>query len=250
MVVFAQTKAGKTQALSGLQNALIIDTENGSNFVDGHIINIKKECDKQGINPMLAIEQIAEQLQAYYKENGKYPYDYVIVDTMTEIEEFARAFATFLYKQLPIGKSFAGTDVVSELPNGGGYGFLRDAFDRLLSPLKGKYNKALILSGHVKSASINKQGKDLNARDVALTGKLKMIVCAEADAIGYMYRNPKNNNQTILSFVNHEQDLATGARPTHLANQEFVICELTNPDYAQKKEDRIFKTFWEQIFIN
>ena len=101
---------------------------------------------------------------------------------------------------------------------------------------------------HVKDSSINKQGKDLNAKDVALTGKLKQIVCANADAIGFMFRNPTNFNQTILSFKTHEQDLATGARPPHLSNQEFVILELTNPDYAAKNEPKIFKDNWSQIF--
>lgn len=83
-----------------------------------------------------------------------------------------------------------------------------------------------------------------------MTGKLKLIVCADADAIGYMYRNPANNNQTILSFKTHEQDLATGARPSHLSNQEFVICELTNPDYHQKGEQKKFVTHWDKIFID
>jgi len=93
-------------------------------------------------------------------------------------------------------------------------------------------------------------GKDLQAKDIQLTGKLKSIVCAEADAIGYLFRNPQNANQTILSFKTHEQDLATGARPPHLSNQEFVILELENPDYITKKEPKKFKDNWNQIFID
>lgn len=112
-----------------------------------------------------------------------------------------------------------------------------------------KCNKSFILIGHAKSSSINKNGKDLNAKDLALTGKLKLIISANCDTIGYMYRNPSNNNQTILSFKTHEQDLATGARPDHLANQEFVICELTNPDYVKNNEPRKFVTYWNKIFI-
>ena len=80
--------------------------------------------------------------------------------------------------------------------------------------------------------------------------KLKSIVCAEADAIGYLFRNPQNTNQTILSFKTHEQDLATGARPPHLSNQEFVILELENPDYITKNESKKFKDNWNQIFID
>lgn len=249
MVIFAQTKCGKTEAVSSLENALLIDTEDGSGFVECLKINLKEECAKEKINPLVAIQQIGKQLDDYYNQHGKYPYDYLIVDSVTAIEESARIYATILYKSTPIGKSFPGNDVVAELPQGGGYDWLRKAFEELLKPIANKCNKCFILIGHVKNSSINKNGKDLQAKDLALTGKLKLIVSADADAIGYMYRSPQNNNQSILSFKNHEQDLATGARPAHLSNQEFVICELTNPDYATKNEKKIFKTYWDKIFL-
>jgi hypothetical protein len=120
MVLFAQTKAGKTEAVSQLQNALLIDGEDGSGYVGGMKINIKEECRKNQTNPLAVLQEIGKALNDYYKQNGKYPYDYLIMDTATSLEEFARSYATFMYKQTPIGKSFAGTDVVAELPNGGG----------------------------------------------------------------------------------------------------------------------------------
>jgi len=129
------------------------------------------------------------------------------------------------------------------------YYWLRETFEQMLNPLFGKANICTILVGHVKTSSINKEVKHLQAKDLALTGKIKLSICSQADAIGFLYRNPKNSNQSILSFRTHEQDLATGARPPHLANQEFVICELTNPDYANKKEQPIFQTHWDKIFL-
>jgi len=98
--------------------------------------------------------------------------------------------------------------------------------------------KGLIVTGHVKSASINKNGKDINAKDLALTGALKMIVCADMDAIGYLYRN--QSGQTVLSFVNSETDLASGARPQHLSNKEFVMLD---------KSSGTFNNNWNQIYI-
>jgi len=68
---------------------------------------------------------------------------------------------------------------------------------------------------------------------------LKTIVAAGADAIGYLFRD-KENNQNIISFKSHEQDLASGARPPHLRNQEFIISEL--------KGNKII-TYWDKIFI-
>lgn len=120
VVIFAQTKTGKTEAVSHLSNALLIDTENGSSFVSAMKINVKEEAKKQGTNSLAVIQQIGQKLDEYYKEHGKYPYDYLVVDTMTGLEESARIYATILYKNTPIGRSFAGADVVAELPNGGG----------------------------------------------------------------------------------------------------------------------------------
>lgn len=250
IVIFAHTKVGKTTALAELQDALLLDIENGADYVSAMKINVQEECKKNNVNPLEFFKMLADTLEAEKNKTGKYPYDYIIVDTITRIEDFARAYATWLYKQQPLGKSFTGKDVVTELPNGAGYGWLRQAFEDILAPLEGKANVCLILVGHVKNASINKNGKDLQAKDLDLTGKLKGIVCAGADAIGYMYRNPTNANQTILSFRTHEQDLATGARPAHLSNQEFIICELTNPDFATKGEKRKFNTYWNKIFLS
>lgn len=250
MVVYAHTKVGKTESLAKLENALIVDLEEGSEFVQAMKLDVRKILrDNPDNNPLALFDEIGNQLSAYYTANKKWQYDYLIIDTTSALEVYARKLATILYKQTPIGKSFPGTDVISELPNGGGYDWLRKAFDRLLQPLVNKCNICFILVSHVKDSSINKQGKDLQAKDLALTGKIKQIVCADADAIGYMFRNPQNVNQTMLSFKTHEQDLATGARPPHLSNQEFVILELTNPDYAAKKEEKKFSSNWNQVFI-
>ncbi len=86
-----------------------------------------------------------------------------------------------------------------------------------------------------------KMGGDVTARDLQLPGKLKFILCQNADAVGYMYR--KDGTQTIVSFKNDERDLATGARPAHLNNQEFVLVE------ESPKGSREFVYHWDKIFL-
>ena len=249
LVLFAHTKVGKTEAVSKLPNALLLDLEEGSEFVECMKLDIQKIIRENNSNPLDVFDQIGTQLSDYYNTHKKWQYDYLIVDTTTALEKFARKLATILYKQTPLGKSFTGSDVVMDLPNGGGYMWLQKAFDRLLQPINGKCNTCFILISHVKDSSINKLGKELQAKDLALTGKQKQIVAAAADAIGYLYRNSKNPNQTILSFKTDELDLATGARPQHLSNQEFVLLELSNPDYAANGESKQFINNWSQIFI-
>jgi hypothetical protein len=243
LVLFAQTKTGKTEAISKLPNCLLVDLERGSTFVEAMKVDINDVMQSGSLNPLQAMKLIADKV----KEAGC-PYDYIALDTLSAIDEFAVRLATALYKQTPMGKSYTGKDVTIDLPQGGGWGYYRQAFEMFLEPFYGAAKKCLILVAHAKSSSINKNGKDLQAKDIAVSGKMKQIICADADAIGYLYRNPQNSNQTILSFKNHEQDLATGARPPHLSDQEFVILELTNPDYNKKGEAKIFTNGWDKVF--
>jgi len=164
-------KHGKTEAVSKLPNNLIIDLEQGAEFVECTKLDVVDILRKNPTsNPLAVLQHLGKQLDDFYAKNGKYPYDYLTVDTTSALEEFARKYATILYKQTPLGKSFAGTDVVSELANGGGYDWLRKAFDGLLQPIENRCNKCFILVSHVKNSSINKMGKDLNAKDIQLTG--------------------------------------------------------------------------------
>jgi len=250
LIIYSHPKVGKTELLSLLPNTLIIDSEHGAKFVEALSINLIDESINNGMSPFDVINSIAAQLAEYKNTHGTHLYDYIAIDTLTGMEKIARSLATFLYKRSNIGKNFEGTDVVAELPKGGGYEWLRKAFDMLVRPLEGKYNKAMIFTGHVKDSSINKLGVDISARDLALTGKNQLLFIASVDTTGYLYRNPKNMNQTIISFKVHEQDLMSGARPDHLSNQEFVICELTNPEEVAKGAKKQFVAHWDKIFID
>jgi len=96
--------------------------------------------------------------------------------------------------------------------------------------------------GHVKASSIVKEGKDISAMDIDLTGKLKQIISSDSDAIGILRRGKDNSNQVIVSFKTNERDLATGARPVHLRNQEFILSEYF------EEEDR-FEFHWDKIYL-
>lgn len=241
LFLFSATKVGKTTAISMLQNNLHIDLEDGSGYVNGLIINVIEEHRRTGIPILTLIGNIVRKIQEANKAKGTPVYDYITIDTSTALESVARIYATQLYKASPMGKNFNGKDVVTELPQGNGYEWLRLAFDTIYKQFEGLAGKCVIILGHVKLASINKDGKDLQARDIALTGKLKGMVCADVDAIGYLFRSKEDPTKTIVSFKTDETDLATGARPDHLRQQEFVLLE-QNPD-------KTFTSHWDKIFI-
>lgn len=239
MFIFSHPKIGKTSNLMALPNNLLIDLEDGADFYPGMSVNVKRIASEQGKTIFDVLKDVKDSIEAANVKNGKPVYDFITIDTTTILEQLARELGTTLYKNTLIGKAFKGSDVVAELANGSGYEWLRQGFDKIYKGFYPLANKCLILAGHVKLASINKDGKDIQARDVQLTGKLKMAVCSDADAIGFLYRN-KETNQNILSFRSSEQDLATGARLQYLSGRDIVISE--------KKEDGTVVTHWEEIF--
>lgn len=247
LLLFSSPKAGKTTAVSGLENSLIIDLEDGSSFITGTIINVlaiagerigvsAKEVLNHAEGPKTCIDVLRELLVEIKESNFKY----IVIDSVTALVKIATWLGSQMYKQTAQGKNYTGDDVVRDLANGAGYEWLRQAYERLLSSLEPHATECAIEIGHVKDASIMKQGGDVTARDLQLPGKLKYILCQNADAVGYIYR--KDGTQTMVSFKNDERDLATGARPAHLNNQEFVLVE------ESPKGSRDFTFHWDKIF--
>jgi hypothetical protein len=99
-----------------------------------------------------------------------------------------------------MGKNFDG-DNVTTLPNGAGYLYIRQAFFQVLDFID-TLAPHIILSGHIKDKVVDDKGEMVMSANIDLTGKIKSLICANADAIGYMYRK---GNKTILSFKTSEE---------------------------------------------
>ena len=178
--------------------------------------------------------EIANAITAKIKENSSKPYKYITIDSATVLEEISKPLALRLYQQTPMGKLYK--DDILKLPNGAGYMYVREAFDKIINMFKGLCD-TLILIGHCKDAMINKDGKEMSEMSLDLSGKLARITLASADAIGYIYRN---KNKTMLNFKGGE-DYILGARAPHLKEQEFVIAESEDP--------KTVNVFWDKIFL-
>jgi hypothetical protein len=219
LLIYSKPKTGKTTAFAGLDNNLIIDLENGSDYVDALKIKVNnlKELIEAG-NSII--------------EAGR-PYKYVTIDTVTALESMVMPLAVKLYRKTQMGKHFEGDSVVS-LPNGAGYGYIREAFFSILDFID-TLAPHIILSGHIKDKVVDDKGEMVMSANIDLTGKIKSLICANADAIGYMYRK---GNKTILSFKTNEE-VTCGARPEHLRNQEIAVTESI---------DGVLTTSWEQVY--
>jgi hypothetical protein len=134
-----------------------------------------------------------------------------------------------------MGKNFEG-DNVTTLANGAGYLYIRQAFFQVLDFID-TLAPTIILSGHIKDKVVDDKGEMVMAANIDLTGKIKSLICAQADAIGYMYRK---GNKTILSFKTTDE-VTCGARPVHLRNEEVVVSEMV---------DGVLTVSWDKVFVN
>lgn len=237
ILIYSQPKVGKTSLVSQLDGCLIIDLESSASFFGGMYVDIKTIAKEQKITMFEAFKQVIVALKTQVKESGIF-YKYICIDSLTVLEDLAKELALQMYKASPIGKSFDGRDVFT-LPNGAGELWFRNAMDNLYNSFDGLYSEALILIGHIKSASINKGGQEIQVRDLNVRGKGKIIITADMDAVAYLYRN-KNKAENMISFIGDERDIATGSRCAHLSNQEFIISEI--------KDGKLI-THWDKVFV-
>lgn len=221
IVVYSKPKTGKTTAYAGLENNLIIDLENGSDYVDA--LKVKATTLKELLEVGKAIEDADK------------PYKFVTIDTITALEPMIMPLAVKLYRGTSMGKNFDGDNVLT-LANGAGYLYTREAFFQILDYID-TLAPTIILSGHIKDKQVDDKGELVMSANIDLTGKIKSLVCANADAIGYMYRK---GNKTILSFKTNEE-VTCGARPEHLRNEEIVITEM--------QENGELEFHWDKVFI-
>lgn len=104
LIIFSKPKRGKTTALAALDNCLIVDTENGSNYVNALKVQVQSIQD---------INELCKQLKA-----ANCPYKFIALDTITMLEDVCKPLALKLYQATPAGANFTG-DIVTA-PNGAG----------------------------------------------------------------------------------------------------------------------------------
>lgn len=233
MILFGKEKCGKTTALSQLENCLIIDTENGSAKVKA--MSIKVPQDKGPVGKM----QWLKQLAAHLKESN-HTYDYIAIDTLTEVNDWAEWSGTFRYMNSSQGKKFNRVldekgqptkvmlapdsddyESVHTLGEGFGYRWSREEVLAIFNAFLGLAKKCVIFVCHIEDKYIGlKDTVDVVIpKQLALTGKLRDSLPRKVDAIGYVY----NEKGVIkVNFVGDEAKLG-GSRAAHLRGYNGVL---------------------------
>lgn len=229
--------------MASLDNNLIIDLEDGYKALS--VMSVVA-------TDAYALFDVKKALQeAMVKSGGKYPYKYITIDNATRLEEMALPYAASMYRKTTMGANWGmlkdpatglpkkdekGKSIIDPkadvrlLPQGAGYLYLRKAVRELIDMFR-PFCETLILVAHVKDRQINNNGKEMSEMAVDLAGKLGDIICGEADAIGYIYREGKN---TIMSFEGGDSTIRE-ARPLHLRGKSFVVA--TSDDSNEVKVD-------------
>ena len=235
IILFSNPKSGKTTAVAALENNLILDLEDGSEFLDALKINVLDISRKSGNSPLIVLKEVINKIAESNKAKGGYTYKYITIDTVSALEDIALELANKLYKNTPMGRNWIGDDV-TKLPNGAGYQYLREAMNVILNEIE-QLCDTLIILGHLKSKFVEKEGKEMEARGLALTGKIAAILCSQVDAIGYVYRD---ENKTLVNFAPSES-LVVGSRPDHLKNKTITLIE--------SDDNGKLTINWDEIFI-
>lgn len=227
LLIYSPPKMGKTSLAAELEDSLLVDLEDGAGYVDA--VKIK-------INNLNELGALIKEV----KDSGK-PYKYGILDTLTVLEDMAKELAVKLYRATPIGAKFGlrqdGTyedkDILT-LPNGSGYYWLRIAFFKIIDMFDSAFEYKIYF-GHIKDKMIDEETSKVTAANVDLTGKLKSLMCATCDTIGYLYRK---GNETHISFIPTDE-VTCGSRSPHLKNKDIIVAEMTEEGY---------KAYWDEIY--
>lgn len=212
LLIYGEPKIGKTTLASQLKDSLLIDLEDGSDYLN---------ATKIKVHSLQELNDVGGEIL----KNGK-PYKYLLLDTATEMELWCEDEATKMYKASVVGKNFKEASVLS-LPKGAGYYWLRKAYGLYFKALS-TLSPHLIVIAHVRDKMlVGKDGREVEATDLDLTGKLRQITCSKADAIGYLYRKivgaEKGKPLTELRISFTSGSVNSGARCQHLINQDFVF---------------------------
>jgi len=227
LLLFGPPKIGKTTIVSALEDSLIVDMEEGSDYVEAAVAKVRSLAE--------FVELIKALKEDKESNNGRKPYKYITLDTLSALEDLACQLAVKDYKKSPMGANYTGTDVRT-LPNGAGYAWTRPAFERMLKSFE-PFCDTLIMIGHIKEKDFTKNGETLTEKSINLTGKTKDSICAWADSIGLVFRD---ENRTMIDFMPSES-LLVGSRQVHLRGAKVCI--------ATSDEKNNITIDWTTVFV-
>jgi len=188
LTLFGQSKVGKTTTLSKLENCLILDTEQGTDFVSAMKVQVN------------SLPELMSTMKAIRDSDHKY--DFIALDTLDNMVFWVEHTICQENKVKQIG----------DIPFGGGYAQVRDRVIMLINRFK-TLSEHVVLIGHRKKTLIGSDSVEVNTSSLDLSGKLKNLVMADSDAIGFVYRDEESNLKVTFEA---SSEIEAGSRCEHL----------------------------------
>lgn len=206
MLLYGAPKVGKTTVLSQLEDCLIIDTEQGANMIEGYV----EEANSR------------EELINILKEaKDGHEYKYVAIDTIDKVADWAEKAVC----------QEESVTAIADLAYGKGFALVREKVLNTIKAMKTIFPHVIII-GHRKWARAVVDSKAIvEPESLDLTGKLKNMLMADCDAIGYVYRD-EEKGKLMVTFKSNES-LEAGSRSPHLRGKEIEF--KWNLIYKEKK---------------
>tara|TARA_R100001244_G_C5171739_1_gene131749 strand:- start:4652 stop:5314 length:663 start_codon:yes stop_codon:yes gene_type:complete len=191
LLLYGAPKVGKTTMLSQLKDCLILDTESGSNMIEGYIQNINSR----------------DELISFYEEATQgHDYKYFALDTVDKLVEWTEQNVKTEYD----------VESINDLPYGKGFGLVRERVLNNISKLQ-TLVPHLIVIGHRKTAVAVDNSNAIEPETLDLSGKLKNMIMSKCDAIGYIFRE---EDELMVSFK-AKNSIEAGSRCDHLKGKIF-----------------------------
>jgi len=231
MVIYGKPKCGKTTAISKLKNTLIVDVEDGSEFVDGMVVQPPPGTGPVGKYNWLL--NLAKQI----KEQGK-PYDFVVLDTLSEVDAWSEWVGTYNYMTSVVGKEYNrvtndkgeviyqnGKSVmlkpddpnyqsVHTIAHGYGWRYSREAMMRLVDEFKDCGKICTIFICHIMDKMVGeKNGEQIYTKDLALTGKVRDWTPRVLDCIATVWNE---EGKLMISFEGNQEKIGGMRGTDHL----------------------------------
>jgi len=223
LLLISKPKVGKTTICSTLPHSVLIDMEDGSNYISHDAV--LKVDDKTNWSELLKV---------------KGEYHFCIVDTLSALESYFDSKLTKEHNRKVIAEAkSSGADKdantvssITALPFGAGYGELRVKIVSFMKFIESIFPRVIYL-GHSRNKLINSNATVL---ELALSGKLMGIVLSLVDTIGYLHKD----NENKVSIVFNSASIDVGGSRFDYGVDELPI--------SKQLEDGSIETYWEDVF--
>lgn len=253
LVIYAQPKLGKTTICADLTKklegkAVIFGLEKGgTDYLEGYFLNCYKNSS-DGYTEAIANYKAGKK---WIRENRD-KIDYLIVDNLSILDDWADIAGTYYYMSTTQGKNFNRdnkTNIqfththpewksVTTLGDGMGWRYPRDWFMSEIEDIMSLVNYRIWIV-HVKDKFIKDTvlNETIVGAEMALTGKLKSMLASRVSTICKLV---SDKDKRYLSFDNENESLIAGSRAPSLTGRILI---------SDKKDGEII-TYWENIYKN